>query len=49
MPIPYEINHYDMLSLFAGKLHAIICYAWKSQTKGCDFYDYVFYLSKIRP
>ena len=27
LPIPYEINLYDMPSLFAGKLHAVICRA----------------------
>jgi predicted nucleotidyltransferase component of viral defense system len=46
MPIPYEINLYDMPSLFAGKLHAVICRAWKSRVKGRDLYDYVFYLSR---
>ena len=45
LPIPYEINLYDMPSLFAGKLHAVICRAWKSRIKGRDLYDYVFYLS----
>lgn len=49
MPIPYEINLYDMPSLFAGKLHAVICRAWKSRVKGRDLYDYVFYLSKNTP
>lgn len=45
-PAPYEINLYDMPSLFAGKIHAVICRAWKSRVKGRDLYDYVFYLSK---
>ena len=49
LPIPYEINLYDMPSLFAGKLHAVICRAWKSRIKGRDLYDYVFYLSKGTP
>lgn len=44
-PIPYEINMYDMPSLFAGKLHAVICRAWKTRIKGRDLYDYVFYLA----
>ena len=46
LPIPYEVNLYDMPSLFAGKLHAVICRAWKSRIKGRDLYDYVFYLSQ---
>ncbi len=49
LPIPYEINLYDMPSLFAGKLHAVICRAWKSRVKGRDLYDYVFYLAKGTP
>ena len=49
LPIPYEVNLYDMPSLFAGKLHAVICRAWKSRVKGRDLYDYVFYLSQGTP
>jgi len=48
-PIPYEIRLYDMPSLFAGKLHAVICRAWKTRTKGRDLYDYIFYLSHQIP
>ncbi len=46
LPIPYEIALYDMPSLFAGKIHAVICRAWKNRVKGRDLYDYVFYLSR---
>jgi predicted nucleotidyltransferase component of viral defense system len=46
LPIPYEINLYDMPSLFAGKIHAVICRSWKTRVKGRDLYDFVFYLSK---
>jgi len=35
-----------MPSLFAGKIHAVICRAWKNHVKGRDLYDYVFYLSR---
>lgn len=45
LPIPYEINLYDMPSLFTGKIHAVICRSWKTRVKGRDLYDYVFYLS----
>ncbi len=45
LPAPYEITLYDMPSLFAGKLHAVICRGWKSRVKGRDLYDYIFYLS----
>jgi len=46
LPVPYEVNLYDMPSLFAGKIHAVICRAWQSRIKGRDLYDYVFYLSR---
>ena len=46
LPAPYEITLYDTPSLFAGKVHAVICRAWKSRIKGRDLYDYVFYLSR---
>lgn len=46
LPVPYEVNMYDMPSLFAGKIHAVICRAWQSRIKGRDLYDNVFYLSR---
>ena len=46
LPAPYEVKLYDMPSLFAGKIHAILCRGWKNRIKGRDLYDYVFYLSK---
>jgi predicted nucleotidyltransferase component of viral defense system len=46
LPIPYEVTLYDMPSLFAGKIHAVICRVWKNRVKGRDLYDYVFYLSR---
>lgn len=49
LPIPYEVNLYDEPSLFAGKIHAVICRSWKSRIKGRDLYDYIFYLSRNTP
>lgn len=46
LPLPYEITLYDTPSLFAGKIHAVLCRGWKNRVKGRDLYDYVFYLSK---
>ena len=45
LPTPFEVNLYDMPSLFAGKIHAVLCRGWKNRIKGRDLYDYVFYLS----
>ena len=46
LPTPYEVNLYDTPSLFAGKIHAVLCRGWKNRVKGRDLYDYVFYLSR---
>ena len=46
LPSPYEVRLYDLPSLFAGKLHAVLCRAWKNRVKGRDLYDYIFYLAK---
>ena len=37
---------YDELSLFAGKIHAVLCRAWKNRVKGRDFYDYQWYIAR---
>lgn len=40
----------DEESLFAGKIHAILCRNYKNTVKGRDYYDYLFYISKrIKP
>lgn len=45
LPSPHQIRLYDKESLFAGKIHAILCRGWKSRIKGRDLYDYVFFLA----
>ena len=45
LPSPHQIKLYDKSSLFAGKIHAILCRNWKNRTKGRDLYDYVFFLA----
>lgn len=46
LPAPYTVKLYDEPSLFAGKIHAVLCRGWSSRVKGRDLYDYVFYLSR---
>ena len=46
LPSPHQVRLYDETSLFAGKIHAILCRNWNYRTKGRDLYDYIFYLSK---
>lgn len=46
LPAPYEVNVYDEASLFAGKIHAVLCRSWKNRVKGRDLYDFLFYISR---
>lgn len=48
-PAPFEISMYDKPSLFAEKINNTIVRAWKSRTRGCDLYDYDFYLANNVP
>ncbi len=49
LPAPYQVRLYDLSSLFAGKIDAVLRRGWKTRVKGRDFYDYVFFLSKETP
>jgi hypothetical protein len=43
----FGIRHYDLSSLYAGKLHAIL---HRRYTKGRDYYDLMWYLTKkVKP
>ncbi|MBO4667350.1 MAG: nucleotidyl transferase AbiEii/AbiGii toxin family protein [Bacilli bacterium] len=46
LPSPYEVKVFDESTLFAGKIHAIICRDYKNHVKGRDYYDYLFYCGK---
>ena len=46
LPSPYEVQVFDEPTLFAGKIHAIICRDYKNHVKGRDYYDYLFYIGK---
>ncbi|MBI4356312.1 MAG: nucleotidyl transferase AbiEii/AbiGii toxin family protein, partial [Gammaproteobacteria bacterium] len=37
------IQHYDLPSMFSGKLHAILC---RSYAKGRDYYDWLWFVGK---
>jgi predicted nucleotidyltransferase component of viral defense system len=50
LPSPYQVKLYDLPSLFAGKLHAVLCRGWKNRVKGRDFYDFVWHVGRnIQP
>jgi predicted nucleotidyltransferase component of viral defense system len=42
-PIPFAVRCYTLPSLFAGKLHALLCRRWNNRVKGRDWYDLVWY------
>lgn len=49
MPTPFQVRLYDLPSLFAGKLHAILFRDWKNRVKGRDFYDFVWFIGRRVP
>ncbi len=48
-PIPFSVKLFSESSLFAGKIHALLCRPWKNRIKGRDLYDYTWYLAKNTP
>ena len=43
-PAPFMIKSMKPSSLFAGKLHAVLCRGWQNRPKGRDWYDMVWYV-----
>lgn len=39
-PIQFAVRTYTLPSLFAGKIHALLCRKWKNRVKGRDWYDF---------
>lgn len=48
-PLPFSVRIYDPPSLFAGKMHALLCRGWKNRIKGRDWYDLVWYVGQDIP
>lgn len=44
-PFMFYMLHYDLPSLFAGKIHAVLC---RKYTKGRDWFDLFWYLSRFK-
>jgi len=42
-PIPFSVRVFSLPDMFAGKMHAVLCRAWKNRVKGRDWYDLVWY------
>lgn len=49
VPMPFQVRLYSPSSLFAGKVHALLCRAWKSRIKGRDFYDFIWFIGMGTP
>ncbi len=45
-PIQFAVKSFTLPSLFAGKMHAILCRKWKTRVKGRDWYDFAWYVGK---
>ncbi len=48
-PIPFSVRTYTLPSLFAGKMHAVLCRQWRNRVKGRDWYDLVWYVARGVP
>lgn len=44
-PVQFAVRSYSLPSLFAGKMHALLCRSWKNRVKGRDWYDLIWYIS----
>lgn len=44
-PVQFAVRSYTLSSLFAGKMHALLCRKWKNRVKGRDWYDFTWYIS----
>jgi predicted nucleotidyltransferase component of viral defense system len=48
-PIPFSVRSMTPSSLFAGKMHAVLCRASGNRVKGRDWYDMVWYVGRSVP
>src|SRR5690554_4444517 len=48
-PFSFYVKCFDLPSLFAGKMHALIFRKWKDRVKGRDWYDMEWYIRKGVP
>ena len=48
-PFSFYVKCFDLSSLFAGKMHALLFRKWKNRVKGRDWYDLEWYVKKGVP
>ena len=45
-PIAFPVMTMSLSSMFAGKMHALLCRPWRGRVKGRDWFDFVWFLQK---
>ena len=48
-PIPFPLRTMTLSSMFAGKMHALLCRQWGARVKGRDWYDCLWFVRKNIP
>jgi predicted nucleotidyltransferase component of viral defense system len=48
-PISFYVKTFNLSSLFAGKMHALLFRKWQNRVKGRDWYDLEWYIKKRVP
>ncbi len=48
-PIPFAIRCCVPSTLFAGKMHAVLCRGWRNRVKGRDWYDFLWFVANNVP
>lgn len=48
-PVPFSVRVFAPSSMFAGKMHAVLCRGWKTRVKGRDWYDLVWFAGRRTP
>lgn len=46
IPIPFWVRTLELSSLFAGKLHAVLCRQWGKRVKGRDWFDLLWFVNR---
>ena len=49
LPFPHNVRMYDLPTMHACKLHAVLCRGWGNRVKGRDYYDVLYYSSPGTP
>lgn len=49
LPFPHNVRMYDLPTMHACKLDAILCRGWGNRVKGRDYYDILYYSTNAIP